>query len=89
VLDAAVAAGRDPDEITCAYHLSVRVQDTVRGDDPAAEPVAGPPDALVERFLGYVKSGFTAFSVALSGPDTDAQREVFARQVIPAVRAAA
>jgi alkanesulfonate monooxygenase SsuD/methylene tetrahydromethanopterin reductase-like flavin-dependent oxidoreductase (luciferase family) len=90
VLDAAVAAGRDPDEITCAYHLSVRVQDTVRGDDdPATEPVAGPPDALVERFLGYVRSGFTAFSVALAGPDTDAQREVFAQQVIPAVRAAA
>ncbi|BCJ35408.1 N5,N10-methylene tetrahydromethanopterin reductase [Actinocatenispora thailandica] len=89
MLDAAAAAGRDPGEITCAYHLAVRVQDTVRSADPAAEPVTGPPDALVERFLGFAERGFTAFSVALPGPDPETQRELFARTVIPAVRAAA
>ncbi|MGH3320274.1 MAG: LLM class flavin-dependent oxidoreductase [Streptosporangiaceae bacterium] len=86
VLAAADAAGRDPAEITCAYNFEIRV-DT----DPGTEPdvVSGPPEALVDRLLGFVKLGFTAMNLQPVGPDTDEQVEHLARDVIPAVRAAA
>lgn len=86
VLDAASAAGRDPDEITCAYHLQIQVDPGHAGAATEQGPVTGSPSALAARFAEYVAAGFTAFSVAPTGPNTDAQIESFAKEVIPAVR---
>jgi alkanesulfonate monooxygenase SsuD/methylene tetrahydromethanopterin reductase-like flavin-dependent oxidoreductase (luciferase family) len=85
IMSAARAAGRDPDEITCAYNMPVRVDRQV---DPDPTLVSGPPDAIVERMLGFVQLGFTAISVLPTGPDPAEQVHRLATEVIPAVRAA-
>jgi hypothetical protein len=48
------AAGRDPQHITCAYNLEVRVENA-----PSRNPavVAGSPDVVAERLLGFVRLG--------------------------------
>jgi probable F420-dependent oxidoreductase len=85
VLAAAAAAGRDPDELTCAYNLEVRVDERAE-----ARPslVSGGPDAVAERLLGFVGLGFTAMNFLPSGPGAAEQAERLAREVLPAVRAA-
>lgn len=83
VLEAAERAGRDPDALTYAYNMSVRV-----GGDPGSDPdrlVAGEPDAVAERLAGFVADGFTCLNFSLSG-DRNEQRERVAREVLPAVR---
>ncbi|HEY8556197.1 MAG TPA: LLM class flavin-dependent oxidoreductase [Actinomycetes bacterium] len=86
ILAAARAAGRQPQEITCAYNLVVRVDHTA-----SAHPtvVSGPPDAVAERLLDFVKLGFTAMNFIPAGPGKAEQLERLAREVIPAVRAGA
>jgi probable F420-dependent oxidoreductase len=74
VLAAAVAAGRDPADITCALNLEIRV------DEPAR---------VADQLLGFVRLGFTAFNVKPVGPGRAEQIERLAREVVPAVRAAA
>jgi alkanesulfonate monooxygenase SsuD/methylene tetrahydromethanopterin reductase-like flavin-dependent oxidoreductase (luciferase family) len=85
VLAAAREAGREPGDLTCAYHLQVHV-----GDDVDAGPsvIAGPAEAIAERLTSFVSLGFTAMSLAPVGPDLAEQAERLARDVIPAVRAA-
>jgi probable F420-dependent oxidoreductase len=80
---AAGEAGRDPDEITCVYNLEVRVD-----EHAAAEPsvVAGPPNAVTQRLLGFLESGFSAFNLIPSGPAAHEQAERLAHEVIPGVR---
>jgi probable F420-dependent oxidoreductase len=85
VLAAARQAGRDPVELTCAYNLEVRV-DEHAGASPSL--VAGPPDAVTERLLGFLELGFTALNLIPAGPGTDEQAERLAREVLPALRAA-
>jgi alkanesulfonate monooxygenase SsuD/methylene tetrahydromethanopterin reductase-like flavin-dependent oxidoreductase (luciferase family) len=85
---AARRAGREPADITCAYHLQVQLGAHA---DPAAGVIAGPTEAVAERLAGFVTLGFRAISVALVGADPAGrhdQAEGFAREVIPAVRAA-
>jgi alkanesulfonate monooxygenase SsuD/methylene tetrahydromethanopterin reductase-like flavin-dependent oxidoreductase (luciferase family) len=84
ILSAARVAGRDPREITCAYNLEIRVDDAP-SRDPAV--VAGPPDAVAERLLGFVRLGFTAMNFHLVGPGTQEQLERLAGEVLPAIRA--
>jgi alkanesulfonate monooxygenase SsuD/methylene tetrahydromethanopterin reductase-like flavin-dependent oxidoreductase (luciferase family) len=86
VLAAAEAAGRDPAEVTCAYNVGVRVDERA-GARPAA--VAGPPEAVAERLLGFLELGFTALSLIPLGPDEQEQAERLAAEVVPALRAAA
>jgi probable F420-dependent oxidoreductase len=83
---AARAAGRDPDELTWAYNLGVRVDERA-----AAEPsvVAGSPDAVTERLLSFVELGFTAMNFIPAGPGEEEQAERLAREVLPALRGAA
>jgi alkanesulfonate monooxygenase SsuD/methylene tetrahydromethanopterin reductase-like flavin-dependent oxidoreductase (luciferase family) len=83
VLAAAKEAGRDPDGITCALHVALHV-----GDGAKAPPgfLAGSPDQLAERLIGYRKLGFSAFNFTLAGADSAEQAERLARAVIPAVR---
>lgn len=92
VLDAAQQAGRSPDDITCAYHMTIRVDHQARrpsvvspGD---AIDVCGPPEAVAETLAGFVKLGFTAMNLAPAGPGRAEQTERLAREVIPHVRAA-
>jgi hypothetical protein len=86
IMTAAHEAGRDPAEITCAYHVQVRI-----GEGPASSPsvVSGPPAAVAETLIGFVKLGFTALSLVPDDPAQEEQAERLAREVIPAVRAAA
>jgi alkanesulfonate monooxygenase SsuD/methylene tetrahydromethanopterin reductase-like flavin-dependent oxidoreductase (luciferase family) len=85
VMAAAAAAGRDPDELTCAYNLEVRVDER-----PAIGPsvVTGTADAVAEQLAGFVGLGFTALNFLPVGPDTAEQVELLAREVVPGVRAA-
>ena len=86
LFSAARAAGRDPAQITCTYHVQIRVDEHARGNRSL---VAGPPGAVAEELIGFMKIGFTAFSLVPQGPGEDEQTERLAREVIPAVRAAA
>jgi alkanesulfonate monooxygenase SsuD/methylene tetrahydromethanopterin reductase-like flavin-dependent oxidoreductase (luciferase family) len=63
----------------------VRVGD--RSDDPTF--LAGEPDAIADRLLGFVDLGFSAFNLSVSGPAPAEQLERLAREVVPAVRGAA
>ena len=85
VMSAAREAGRDPAEITCAYHMQIRVDERAK-----ARPslVVGAPGAVADELTSFVKMGFTAFSFAPDGAGADEQAERLAREVIPAVRAA-
>jgi probable F420-dependent oxidoreductase len=85
VMSAAREAGRDPAEITCAYHMQIRVDEHAKARPSV---VAGPAGAVAEELTGFVKMGFTAFSFTPDGPGADEQAERLAREVIPAVRAA-
>ena len=85
VLAAAEAAGRDPAEVTCAYNVGVRVDERA-GAGPSA--VAGAPDAVTERLLGFLRLGFTALNLIPVGPGEPEQVERLAREVVPALRAA-
>jgi probable F420-dependent oxidoreductase len=84
VLAAARAAGRDPDELTCAYNLSIRIDERA---DPEPSVVAGAPDAVIERLRSFAKLGFTAMNFIPVGPGQDEQIQRLAREVLPALRA--
>ncbi len=84
LLRAAHEAGRDPSEITCALNVEIQVDDD--GHD-LGSVMTGPPEALVERLTGFVRSGFTAFNFMLSAPGSDEQVERLSAEVIPALRA--
>ena len=81
VRSAARAAGRDPDEITCACNVAVVV-------DPAREPapgvLAGGARSLVEQIVELVAAGFTALLIHSL---TVEQQRVLARDIFPLVRA--
>jgi len=84
---AAVAAGRDADEITLAYNVEVQV-----GADPVQPRpgvVGGPPEAVVEQLHALAELGFTAFNVMPAGPDATEQLHLLARHVLPALERAA
>ena len=85
VLAAARDAGRDPAEITCAYNLAVHVDEHA---EPRPDTVTGPPDAVAEQLLGFLKLGFTALNFIPVGPDPAVQAERLAREVLPALRGA-
>ena len=83
VTESAERVGRDPNTLTYAYNLSVRV-----GGGPPPDPdrmVAGEPGAVAERLAGLAADGFTCFNVWLSGERWE-QRERLAKDVVPAVR---
>jgi probable F420-dependent oxidoreductase len=85
VLAAASAAGRDPEEITCAYNVGVRVDERAEAR-PAV--VAGAAGAVTERLLGFRELGFDALSLIPVGPGERQQAERLGREVLPALRAA-
>lgn len=91
VIEAARRAGRAPADITCAYHMTIRVDEHARRksvvDSDDAIDVCGPPGAVAEALAGFVKLGFTAMNLSPAGPDPAEQAERLAREVIPEVKA--
>ena len=85
VMSAAEEAGRDRTAITCALNVEARVDE---GAASRTNGLTGAPDVVVERILGFVDKGFTAFNFMPIGPRPEDQAERLAREVIPAVRAA-
>ena len=83
VVDAALAAGRDPAEITYACNLTIRV-DGDRTD--AAADVAGPVDAVTKQLADLADLGFTTLSLVPVGPDPADQAEALATEVVPRLR---
>jgi alkanesulfonate monooxygenase SsuD/methylene tetrahydromethanopterin reductase-like flavin-dependent oxidoreductase (luciferase family) len=84
IVTAAVAAGRDPAEITCAYHLEV---DPSPGASDESWVVSGPVERIAEALAGFVALGFTALSIVPGGPDRAETVERLAAEIVPAVRA--
>ncbi|HEV3474948.1 MAG TPA: LLM class flavin-dependent oxidoreductase [Actinomycetota bacterium] len=85
ILTAAEGADRDPSDITAVYNLDVRVDG---GSDAPDWVVAGSPEAITERLLGFMKLGFSAFNLAPHGPGVEEQANRLAKEVLPAVRSA-
>jgi len=79
----AAEAGRNPDDITCSYNVSVYVDEKAK---PDPRMVAGPPDQVAERLADFIRSGFTTLIFwARGGAEA---RERLAREVLPSVREA-
>ncbi len=78
-------ANRDPEDITLAYNMEIRVDE--RGD-PDTHVVTGSPDAVAEQLIGFTKLGFSAMNFQPWGPGRDEQIERLATEVIPAVKQA-
>lgn len=79
---AAEDANRDPDDITYAYNVAVRV-------DPESQPrehvVAGPADKVADELAALAAMGVTFINLWPAG-DAFEQRERLATEVIPALR---
>lgn len=86
VLAGALEVGRDPQEITFVYNLEVSVAER---PDAREFVVSGPPEAVVEKLVGFLELGFTAMNFMPSGRDRSEQIRRLAQEVIPEVRATA
>ena len=84
MLAAARAAGRDPDTLTCAYNVEVRVG---AGGPERPTVVAGSADEVGERLRGFLELGFNALNFVPTGPGRDEQIERLGREVLALVRA--
>jgi hypothetical protein len=83
--EAALAAGRDPDDIRRLYNLAGAITDGERGDDH----LTGPVDHWVATLSGWADDIGVDTFVFWPPPDSGTQQvERFAREVVPAVRAA-
>jgi len=76
---AAEAAGRDPDRITCALNVWVRIEE---GAEPRKGQIAGGVEEVVEGLSGLLERGFTHLNFATSG-DPEEQRGLLAEEVLP------
>lgn len=74
IAEAAAAAGRSMDDITCALNVEVRL-----GDER--------PDRIADRLRALTGMGFTVFNLKPAGPGREEQVERLALEVIAAVRA--
>jgi alkanesulfonate monooxygenase SsuD/methylene tetrahydromethanopterin reductase-like flavin-dependent oxidoreductase (luciferase family) len=82
--DAALAAGRDPAAVRRIYNVGGTIGGTVHEREDA---IVGPVSMWVDRLVELVEAyGIDAF-VLWAGGDVDAQLELFAEHVAPAVRA--
>jgi probable F420-dependent oxidoreductase len=89
VVAAARDAGRNPDDLTLAYNVTVRVD---KHADPAQPSVvAGPAEAVAERLAGFLDLGFDALNLVLTADarEDDEQATALAHEVLPVLRGAA
>jgi alkanesulfonate monooxygenase SsuD/methylene tetrahydromethanopterin reductase-like flavin-dependent oxidoreductase (luciferase family) len=85
ILRGASEAGRDPDDITLAYNMEIRIDE--RGEKDS-HVVRGSADAVAEQLIGFTELGFTAMNFQPQAPGRGEQIERLATEVIPAVRTA-
>lgn len=83
IFKAARSAGRNPEDITLAYNLDFRVQET-RSSEPGV--VTGSPQQLADQLINFVRLGFTAMNFSPSGDEPERQIERLAQEVLPMVR---
>ncbi|HZK51506.1 MAG TPA: LLM class flavin-dependent oxidoreductase [Actinomycetota bacterium] len=83
ILRGAQQADRNPEDITLAYNMEIRVDE--RTDGPP-HVVTGSPSAVAEQLVGFTRLGFSAMNFQPWGPGRDEQIERLATEVIPAVR---
>jgi probable F420-dependent oxidoreductase len=81
VRKAAEEAGRNPDDITYAYNVGVRIDPAARKRDGV---VIGGPDEVIEALTDFVRRGVTFINLWPAGGGE--QRERLAEEVMPAVR---
>jgi alkanesulfonate monooxygenase SsuD/methylene tetrahydromethanopterin reductase-like flavin-dependent oxidoreductase (luciferase family) len=81
IITAALDAGRDPDEITCAYHIQLNLNGS---DEPGV--LTGETGLIADQLVSFTKLGFTALSLVPVGSDRETQLERIAAEIIPAVR---
>jgi alkanesulfonate monooxygenase SsuD/methylene tetrahydromethanopterin reductase-like flavin-dependent oxidoreductase (luciferase family) len=77
-------AGRDPDELTYAYNMGVRVDERAQKRDRV---VIGGVDEIVETLTGFIRMGVTFLNLWPTG-DAPEQRERVAEEIVPALREA-
>lgn len=77
--NAALAAGRNPDEITYACNVAVLVKE---GAGQQKGQIAGGPKEVIEQLSTFLNNGFTLLNFWLSG-DISEQRERLAKEIIP------
>lgn len=78
------AAGRSPEQFTCATNLVISFEREARqGAVQGWQQLTGDSQTLTDRLVEVARAGFTVLNVALPGPEATEQ---FAFEVIPAVR---
>jgi alkanesulfonate monooxygenase SsuD/methylene tetrahydromethanopterin reductase-like flavin-dependent oxidoreductase (luciferase family) len=75
-------AGRKADEITLAYNVPVLVDE---GSSTSRSQIAGSAEAVARQLADLVRHGFTVLNLWPGGV-AEVQREVLAKEVLPAVR---
>jgi len=75
----AEAAGRDPDEITCALNVWLRIEEDA---EARKGQIAGGTDEVVEALSGLLERGFSHLNFATSG-DLEEQRGRLAEEILP------
>lgn len=83
IFEAARSAGRNPGDITLAYNLDFRIQET-RSSEPGV--VTGSPRRVAEELISFVALGFTAMNFSPAGDEAERQIERLAQEVLPMVR---
>lgn len=83
VLAAAEAAGRSPEDITCALNVQVHVGGEVASK---TDLLAGTGNEVADRLHQFAKLGFTAFNVMPAGPRPREQLDRLATEVLPRLR---
>ena len=81
---AARRAGRDPEDITFAYNIEVRIG-TGGAESPA--DISGSSEEVVDRLRSLIPLGVGAINFKPVGPDWRAQVERLGAEVLPALRA--
>jgi alkanesulfonate monooxygenase SsuD/methylene tetrahydromethanopterin reductase-like flavin-dependent oxidoreductase (luciferase family) len=79
--EAAAAAGRDPDGITCAYNIAV----AIGRFQPRGETIAGEPADVAARLADVIRAGFT-FPIFWVVGEQRRGMERLATEVLPGVR---
>jgi alkanesulfonate monooxygenase SsuD/methylene tetrahydromethanopterin reductase-like flavin-dependent oxidoreductase (luciferase family) len=84
IFAAARETGRDPEEITLAYNIDIRI-DSRADSNPGV--ISGAPDEVVDRLGALVRLGFNAMNFKPVGPERRDQVELLGLGVLPALRA--
>jgi probable F420-dependent oxidoreductase len=85
IFAAARETGRDPEQITLAYNIEIRIESRA---DSSPGVISGTPDEVIDRLVALVPLGFTAMNFKPVGPNRHDQIERLGLEVLPTLRAA-